>query len=470
MSPGYLRQIRRQFNPGEPSAGSRFPCPGVGCTASHSASLRLAQATALGFFPLARSANLELALCAAGAVVAQVRTGRSLSDALADLQADSSLRAAVQDLAYGTLRNLGLLDALLALLLRKPAKPAVHALLLAALYQLRARPRSSHTTVDQAVRAVSRIEPAAHGLANAVLRNYLRQRDALVARCDTASARYSYQTWWIERVRSDWPHNWESILGAGNVRPPMTLRVNVRRLSVEQYIAKLAQAGLTGEAVGPQAVMLMRPTSIETLPGFAAGEVSVQDAGAQLAAAFLDVSRGMRVLDACAAPGGKTGHILELADCALTALDSDPARAPRIGDNLARLGFGARVVCADCLSPAKWWDGIRFDRILLDAPCTASGVVKRHPDIKWLRRESDMAALAAIQGRMLDVLWQLLAPGGKLLYATCSVFSQENLQVVESFLARSDTACRLPLAGLERGQLLPDARHDGFFYALLEKK
>jgi 16S rRNA (cytosine967-C5)-methyltransferase len=399
-----------------------------------------------------------------------VRSGCSLSDALADLEVEASVRAAAQDLAYGTLRNLGLLDALLSELLRKPAKPAVHALLLAALYQLRARPGSSHTTVDQAVRAVTRIEAAAKGLVNAVLRNYLRETDALLARCDSEPAHYSYPQWWIDRVRADWLQRWESILNAGNLRPPMTLRVNSRRTSAEQYLAKLGEHGLAGELVGPQAILLERPTPIEALPGFAAGEVSVQDAGAQLAAPFLDLGQGMRVLDACAAPGGKSGHILELADCSLTALDSDPARVPRIGDNLARLGLSARVICADCLAPAGWWDGSPFDRILLDAPCTASGVVKRHPDIKWLRRESDCAAMAAIQGRMLDTLWQVLSPGGKLLYATCSVFSQENTKVIESFLARSNTARRLPLAKLERGQLLPDARHDGFFYALLQKQ
>jgi len=420
--------------------------------------------------PLSRSANLELALCAAGDAIAQVRAGRSLSDALSGLEAGSSLRAAVQDLAYGTLRHLGLLDAILAELLRKPVKPALHALLLAALYQLRARPRTSHTTVDQAVRAVSRLEPAAKGLANAVLRNYLRDADKLVARCDSDTAHYSYPQWWIDRVRAAWPQQWESILNAGNLHPPMTLRVNRRRLTAEQYLAKLGERGLAGELIAEQAILLERPVPIESLPGFGAGEVSVQDAGAQLAAPLLDVRPGMRVLDACAAPGGKTGHILELADCALTALDSDPARVPRISDNLARLGFSARVACADCSSPAGWWDGGLFDRILLDAPCTASGVVKRHPDIKWLRRESDIAALAAIQSRMLDALWQQLAPGGKLLYATCSVFPQENAQTVESFLARSDGARRLPLAGLEGGQLLPDARQDGFFYALLEKK
>jgi 16S rRNA (cytosine967-C5)-methyltransferase len=418
---------------------------------------------------LSKSANLELALYAAGDAIAQVRAGRSLSDALSDLEAGSSLRAAVQDLAYGTLRSLGLLDALLAELLRKPAKPALHALLLAALYQLRARPRTSHTTVDQAVRAVSRLEPAAKGLANAVLRTYLREADALVARCHSDTAHYSYPQWWIDRVRAAWPQNWESVLNAGNLHPPMTLRVNRRRLTAAQYLAKLGGHGLAGELIGAQAILLERPVPIESLPGFGAGEVSVQDAGAQLAAPFLDVQPGMRVLDACAAPGGKTGHILELADCALTALDSDPARVPRISDNLARLGFSARVVCADCASPARWSDGGPFERILLDAPCTASGVVKRHPDIKWLRRESDIAQLAATQSRMLDALWQQLAPGGKLLYATCSVFPQENAQTIESFLARSAGARRLPLAELEGGQLLPDARHDGFFYALLER-
>ena len=419
--------------------------------------------------PLSRSANLEQALYAAGAAIAQVRAGRSLSDALSGLEAGSSLGAAVQDLAYGTLRNLGLLDAVLAQLLRKPVKPALHALLLAALYQLRARPRSNHTTVDQAVRAVSRLEPAAKGLANAVLRNYLREADALLARCDSDSAHYSYPQWWIDRVRAAWPQHWESVLNAGNLHPPMSLRVNRRRLTAAQYLAKLGERGLAGELMGAQAILLERPVPIEALPGFAAGEVSVQDVGAQLAAPFLDVRPGMRVLDACAAPGGKAGHILELADCALTALDSDPARVPRINDNLTRLGFSARVLCADCASPAAWSDGGPFERILLDAPCTASGVVKRHPDIKWLRRESDIAQMAATQGRMLDALWQQLAPDGKLLYATCSVFPQENAQTIASFLARNGGARRLPLAGLDAGQLLPDARQDGFFYALLEK-
>lgn len=421
-----------------------------------------------------KSSSLDLALLAAGDAVAQVRAGRNLDAALAAVDAGENLRAAAQDLAYGTLRHLGLLDALLTELLIKPAKPALHSLLLAALYQLRARPGSAHTTVDQAVQAAARLEPAAKGLANAVLRNYLRQADALVARCNSEIAHYSYPQWWIDRVRTDWPQRWEAILNAGNQHPPMTLRVNRRRLSVEQYLANLRAADIRGEIVGAQAILLERALGIEALPGFGAGEVSVQDAGAQLAAPLLDVQPGMNVLDACAAPGGKTGQILELADCLLTALDSDPARTRRIADNLARLGLAANVICADCLASATWWNGRPFERILLDAPCTASGVVRRHPDIKWLRRESDIAALAALQGRMLDGLWQQLAPDGKLLYATCSVFAEENALVIEAFLARNQGARRLPLAGsppeLEGGQLLPDARHDGFFYALLEKR
>ena len=259
--------------------------------------------------PLSRSANLEQALYTAGDAIAQVRNGRSLSEALAGVEAGQ--RAAVQDLAYGTLRNLGLLDALLAALLHKPVKPALHALLACALYQLRARPRSAHTTVDQAVRAVSRLEPAAKGLANAVLRNYLRDEDALLARCNSDTAHYSYQQWWIDRVRKAWPQSWESVLNAGNLHPPMTLRVNARRLTTEQYLAKLAEHGLAAQRIGTHAILLERPLPIESVPGFGAGEVSVQDAGAQLAAPLLDVRPGMRVLDACAAPGGKAGHILE---------------------------------------------------------------------------------------------------------------------------------------------------------------
>jgi len=420
------------------------------------------------YIALSKSANLALALHAAGEAITQVRGGRSLSDALKLQQLDTDLAAAAQDLAYGTLRHLGLLDALLAQLSHKPVKPPVQALLLAALYQLRARPQTSHTTVDQAVLAVSRLEPAAKGLANAVLRRYLREAAALLARCTSPTARYSYPLWWIKRLRRAWPQHWQAVLEAGNLRPPMALRVNRRRASGEKYLEKLAQRGLAAQLIGEQTLILERPLAVALLPGFAAGEVSVQDAGAQMAAPLLDVRPGMRVLDACAAPGGKAGHLLEIADCELTALDNDPRRMSRIEDNLKRLGFAAHLICADCTSIEKWSDNRPYARILLDAPCTASGVVRRHPDIKWLRRESDIARMSVMQGRMLDALWQVLAPGGKLLYATCSVFPQENTQTIDSFLARNKQARLLSIEGLDHGQLLPDASHDGFFYALLE--
>jgi 16S rRNA (cytosine967-C5)-methyltransferase len=250
----------------------------------------------------------------------------------------------------------------------------------------------------------------------------------------------------------------------------MTLRVNRRKRSVEAYLAQLAALGIDARRVGEVAVRLAQPRGVERLPGFAAGEVSVQDAGAQLAAPLLDARDGMRVLDACAAPGGKCAHLLELADLDLLALDRDAERAARIGATHARLGLAAEVRVADAGDPDRWWDGKPFDRVLLDVPCSASGVVRRHPDIKWLRREADLDGFAREQSRLLAALWQVLVPGGKLLYATCSVFAEENGAVIDAFLARHDDARQLPLPGIGGGSLLPDDEHDGFFYALLEKR
>jgi 16S rRNA (cytosine967-C5)-methyltransferase len=259
----------------------------------------------------------------------------------------------------------------------------------------------------------------------------------------------------------------------------MVLRVNRRRLSATAYLEKLDQAGIPARALGQDAVLLEKPCRVERLPGFAAGEVSVQDAGAQRAAPLLDVRDGMRVLDACAAPGGKTGHLLELAACELLAVDADGARARRIAENLSRLKLPAKVVVGDCRKPESFWEDKPFDRILLDAPCSASGVVRRHPDIKWLRRKTDASGFGRTQAELLEALWRVLAPDGKLLYATCSVFPEENGAQVENFLLRHPEAEMLPLAGLaESGegssrawecQILPSADSDGFFYALLKK-
>lgn len=419
----------------------------------------------------------------ASAVLGRVLAGRSLDAELAAAwrrqpQLGARERAAVQDLAYGALRFRGRLDALLDALLDKPLKDArLRTLLLVALYQLEYARAAPHAVVDHAVRACQGIgATSAKGLANAVLRNFLRRRAALRARVERAeAARYCHPQWWIDKLRAQYPAHFAAVLAAGNTRPPLTLRVNCRRMRVADYLERLARDGIRAGAVGAAAVVLEKPLPAERIPGLAEGLVSVQDAGAQLAALLLDLRDGMRVLDACAAPGGKAGHALELADVALTALDQDAERLERVRANLARLGLPARVLCGDAGDPAAWWDGARFDRILVDAPCSASGVVRRHPDIKWLRRESDIAQYAREQTRLLDALWQTLAGGGKLLYATCSVFQEENGEQVARFLERHRDAARLKLPAVDNdtplpaGQLLPDGRHDGFFYALLQK-
>jgi 16S rRNA (cytosine967-C5)-methyltransferase len=419
----------------------------------------------------------------AAAVVGGVRAGRSLDAELAQAwqrhgALDPRTRGAVQDLAYGTLRWLGRLDALLDALLRKPLEDArLRALLLVALYQLDHTRAAPHAIVDHAVRACGTLGlTSAKGLANAVLRGFLRRKPELDARVGRiATARYSHPQWWIDRVRSQYPARYAAVLEAGNARPPLTLRVNRRRSDVADYLERLGRDGLEGEQCGVAAVMLRKPVPAARIPGLAEGLVSVQDAGAQLAAPLLDLADGMRALDACAAPGGKTGHALELAQVALTALERAPDRLARVGENLARLGLQARLVAGDAGEPSSWWDGVPFDRILLDAPCTASGIARRRPDIKWLRRETDIAQLAREQARLLDALWQTLAGGGKLLYSTCSVFHEENRDQVAQFLERHPDATRVTLAAVDSeqqlpaGQLLPDERHDGFFYALLQK-
>jgi 16S rRNA (cytosine967-C5)-methyltransferase len=250
----------------------------------------------------------------------------------------------------------------------------------------------------------------------------------------------------------------------------MCLRVNRRRVDVVVYQAKLAEQGISTRRCGAEALLLERPLPVKRLHGFEAGRVSVQDLGAQRAAHLLDLQAGQRVLDACAAPGGKSAHLLELADVALTALDIDPRRAARIAPNLERLGLRAEIRIGDACSPERWWDGRAYDRILADVPCSASGVVRRHPDVKWLRRASDIARFAERQRVIFAALWRLLAPGGKLLYATCSVFPQENDELVAAFVASEPLARRPALPDGSSAQWLPDAQHDGFFYALIEKK
>ena len=421
-------------------------------------------------------APLAEALAAAAALVARVAAGRSLSGELerAKEEPTSVQRAALADLCYGTLRRYGRSQALVGALSSRPgtADPLIEALLWCAFYALESARYADYTVVDQAARACILLQRAqAKGYVNAVLRNFLRSRAGIDARLGAdAASRYRHPIWWIERVRTAYPNEWESVLAAGNSHPPMCLRVNVRRSSTESYAARLAGEGMATRRIGAAALLLERPVPVERLPGFAEGDVSVQDAGAQRAAGLLDLHDGQQVLDACAAPGGKSAHILETAAVNLTALDVDPERCSDVARNLVRLGLSAEVQAADCCTPEVWWKGVAFDRILADVPCTASGVARRHPDIKWLRRPADVAAFAARQARILDSLWRTLAPGGKLLYVTCSVFTEENDAVVGEFAARTPGARRAALPDGGPAQLLPDPGHDGFFFALLEKQ
>lgn len=386
---------------------------------------------------------------------------------------ESSQRAALQDLSYGTLRYYGQLQAILAQLLNKPlADERVRCLLLVALYQLLYSKAASHTVVDQAVSAVRKLNPGMSGLVNAVLRNFLRRRDGLLEQAALSpEGRYSHPQWWIDELREQYGERSSAILEADNSHPPLTLRINRRRTTVDEYLAQLQHAGIVAQRIAPDALKLDKPVPVDRLPGFFEGYASVQDAGAQHAALLLDVRDGMRVLDACAAPGGKTAHMLECAKIDMVALDKDPDRLLRVADNLRRLHFDAQLLVGDASHPEAWWDGRPFQRILADVPCSASGVVRRHPDIKWLRRRGDIDGFATQQAEILQALWPLLAPGGKLLYATCSIFQKENERVVSAFVARQPDARRLPLSlpDNSQGQLLPDDRHDGFFYALLHK-
>ena len=415
-------------------------------------------------------------------IVLQVLAGRSLTSEL-----DKARRAvrdgsgpAIQDICFGVFRYLGLLRGVLAALaVRALSDRDLEALLLVALYQIQFTRAAPHAIVDNAVHACTRLRrTSAKGLVNALLRSFLRQPEAVLSQARrTDEGRWSYPQWWIDEVRHVYPSCFGAILEAGSARPPMTVRVNAHLIRREEYLAHLRAEGIAAEPFGRSALILAEPQRAEQLPGFDQGLVSVQDLSGQYAADLLDLTEGQRVLDACAAPGGKTAHILETALVELTAIDSDPARLDRLRETLERLRLRAQVKRADAAEPSSWWDGVPYQRILLDAPCTASGIVRRHPDIKWLRRPQDATALAVRQRLLLEALWHMLAPDGKLLYATCSIFPVENQLQIAAFVQSHPDARLLPLSDIPdgpvieniRGQILPDARHDGFFYTLLQK-
>jgi 16S rRNA (cytosine967-C5)-methyltransferase len=403
-------------------------------------------------------------------------------DALPRAQARDA--ALVQEMSYGALRWFDQLTTVAAMFLDKPLKTKdqdVYALLLVGLYQLLFMRVARHAAVQETVEAAAALKkPWAKNLLNACLRAALREEARVQATIAAdPSAAFSHPAWLLEEIKRHWPDNWAAILVANNERPPLVLRVNRLRQSRDRYLARLAQAGIaaSAHALSDTAVVLASPVTVSELPGFAEGDVSVQDAAAQLAAPLLDARAGERVLDACAAPGGKTGHLLEQAALAeLVALDREPARVKLIGENLARLKLGAKTLVGDAANPAGWWDGQAFDRILADAPCSATGVIRRHPDIKVRRRPEDLTRLVATQEQILEGLWPLLKPGGKLLYATCSILPVENENQMTAFLRRHPDAAEDVLtmeAGRARAvgrQILPgEAGMDGFYYAKLRK-
>jgi len=411
---------------------------------------------------------MSLAFVESARRVEAVLRGVSLAAAEQQILSPPELRRDVHDLVYGTLRRYGVGDAWLSRLVDREPDGLVRALLLVALYRLESRPDSEHVVVDQAVNAAGELtQRKAGGFVNAVLRNFLRRRHALAAEVaalpEVADA---HPRWWIDRLKAAWPAQWQAIVAADNAPPPLSLRVNQRHGSRKAYLERLLAAGIDAREIDGfgSAIRVPEGTRIDLLPGYADGDFSVQDPGAQRAAEWLALSSNMRVLDACAAPGGKACHLMETADVNLLALDIDPARCRRVEENLQRLRLVAKVAVGDAAQPEDWWDGQPFDRILADVPCTASGVVRRHPDVKWLRRDLDVKKFARTQASLLKSLWSLLKPGGKLLYATCSVFPEENHLQVSAFNA-AFTDARL----LQEEQLLPGPSHDGFYYALLEK-
>ncbi len=402
-------------------------------------------------------------------------------------------RPATQSIAFGTVRWYFELDACLALLLDRPDSrldPEVRALILVGLYQLLHGATPEHAAVSETVEAARALgRPRTAGLVNALLRRFQRERETIVGTAHRERiARHAHPGWMLDAFEREWPRQWEAIAAAGNREPPMWLRVNERRVMRDDYRARLAAAGLPADACdfAPQALRLGEPCDVATLPGFGDGDVSVQDAAAQLAPFFVAAGRGMRVLDACAAPGGKACHLLErtpdLAE--LVALDIDAERAKRIASNLARLGLEAKIVVGNAANPAGWWDGRPFDRVLLDVPCSGTGVIRRHPDVKLLRRPDDIPRFAAQQAALLHACYAMLAPGGRLVYSSCSILRAENAAVVAVFLEGTATAAdvtesarllmpgRLPWQLAGPGSALPSgaADADGFYYACLEKQ
>lgn len=424
---------------------------------------------------------------AARVLAAVISEQRSLTAVLAEhiKLVEERDRGFCQQLCYGVIRWQPRLTLIADKLLKKPLKTKdtdIHALLLIGLYQLSELKTPPHAAISETVNAAKQLSKQwAGGLLNACLRNYQRQQNEIDAAIETdKQAIYAHPQWLLERYQLDWPEQWQQICEANNQQPPMMLRVNRQQNDRDRYLQLLAAEGIEARAMdaGNEAVLLTSPCDVHKLPGFFDGMASVQDGAAQLVASLLDIQPGQRILDACAAPGGKTGHILEQApDNQVIALDISDKRLESIAENLSRLSLSASLAAADAADTGLWWDGEAFDRILIDAPCTGSGVIRRHPDIKLLRRPEDIDQLAATQQQLLDNLWPLLKPGGLMVYTTCSAFKQENEQQIEAFLQRHPDAGevrpdRPPAQPRPFGfQRLPgDDVMDGFYYACLQRR
>lgn len=427
--------------------------------------------------------RLAAARALASVLAGKASLGSSLPPLLDKVEARD--RGLAQDLAFGTARWQPRLALIAEKLLQKPFKAAdrdVEALLLIGLYQLFYTRIPAHAAIGETVACVDKLKkPSLKGLLNAVLRNAQRDGESIIASLDRDPVLHSAHPRWLQkRLKAEWPKYWQAICAANNAHPPLILRVNRRHGSRDDYLNELRRVGFEAEpcAFSRDGVRLLQACDVTTLPGFAEGRVSVQDEAAQLAAELLELAPGQRVLDACAAPGGKTCHLLEVepALAGVLAVDLEEKRLVRVRENLKRLGLEAQLIAADGRDTQAWWDGQMFQRILLDAPCSATGVIRRHPDIKLTRQPEDIAALAQLQGELLDALWQTLEVGGILLYATCSVLPEENSDNIAAFLGRTSDACELPIAaefGIESAhgrQLLPQVEgHDGFYYAKLLK-
>ena len=382
----------------------------------------------------------------------------------------------IKALTYGAVRFLGKSQFIINQLVRnKIENKVVECLIHIALYQLSQEKFNNFTIVNQAVDAAKKIDFRKSKFVNAILRNYLRNKDDLheLLNQDQA-AKFSYQNWWINKVKDEFKNDWKQILEIGNQHPPLTLRVNKRKINIEKYSEVLSSNSLEHQIISNKGLIINNPLNINDIPGFLEGHISVQDFGAQIATELLDIEKGQKILDACAAPGGKTCNILESKDVAVTCLEVDKVRADKINGNLKRLELDANVIIGSLSNDNLWWDGRQFDRILLDVPCSASGIVRRHVDIKWLRQMNDLKKFSEMQYHLVKSAWPLLKSGGKLLYVTCSIFSKENKDVIEGFKQEFSDAKEIDLIYPNnvthiKNQLIPSENHDGLFYALLKK-